>query len=148
MSNIQYLIIHCTDTPHDMNVTRKDIERWHIKERGWSRVGYNDMIHLDGTLENLITYNQDDNVDRWEVANGARGYNSIARHLVYVGGLIHDTRTYMQEETMATYCKYTILRHPHIRIIGHNQISNKGCPSFDVPIWLKSIGVKDKNILF
>lgn len=146
MSKIKYLVIHCTATPFNMKVSREDIERWHLKERGWSRVGYNDMIHIDGSLENLIPFNQDDNVDLWEVANGARGFNGVSRHLVYVGGLSCDSRSYKQADTMETYCKFTILRHPNIKIIGHNQVSVKSCPSFYVPLWCKSIGIQEKNI--
>lgn len=139
MSKLKYLIIHCTATPRGLHISKEDIEKWHKVERGWSRVGYNDMIHLNGELENLIPFDQDDNVDRWEIANGARGYNGISKHLVYVGGLEGDTRTDEQIFTMTIYCHYMVLRHPHIKIIGHNQVSNKTCPSFDVTEFCKEI---------
>ena len=129
------MIIHCTDTPAERPVTKQMIEQWHIKERGWSRVGYSDMIHLNGELENLIPFNQDDKVDSWEISNGARGYNSKSRHVVYVGGKGGDTRTFEQKETLLTYVKFTLLRHPNIKIIGHNEVSSKTCPSFDVKKW-------------
>lgn len=147
MSRIKYLVIHCTDTPSGREVLKSDIEKWHIKERGWSRVGYSDMIHLNGELENLIDYDQDDTVDNWEISNGARGYNSKSRHVVYVGGSKGtDTRTNLQKESLETYVKFMILRHPFIKVVGHNQLSKKNCPSFDVPKWLKSIGVSSYNI--
>ncbi|MFA6729078.1 MAG: lysozyme, partial [Prevotella sp.] len=28
-----------------------------------------------------------------------------------------------------------------VKIIGHNQVAAKACPSFDVKMWLKSIGI-------
>jgi len=158
MGKLKYLVIHCTATPEGREVTRQDIEQWHIKERGWSRVGYSDMIHIDGRLENLIEFDQDDNVDPWEVSNGAAGYNSTSRHVVYVGGAdknkpegfryfpIKDTRTPEQVETLEIYVRFMILRHPEIKIVGHNQISNKGCPSFDVGSWLANICINAKNI--
>ena len=159
MSQLKYLVIHCTATPELREVSREDIEQWHIKENGWSRVGYSDMIHLDGSLENLIEFDQDDTVDNWEISNGASGYNSISRHVVYVGGAaktkpkdlnyfpLKDTRTHEQHETLELYVRFMIKRHPNIIVCGHNQISNKGCPSFDVPKWLRSICVDDKNIM-
>ena len=44
------------------------------------------MIHLDGRVERLVNNNEDANVDPWEITNGAKGYNSVSRHIVYVGG--------------------------------------------------------------
>lgn len=139
------MIIHCTDTPAGRPVTRQMIEQWHLKERGWSRVGYSDMIHLDGTLENLIPFNQDDKVDSWEISNGARGYNSQSRHIVYVGGKGGDTRTFEQKEALLTYIKYKLLRHPHLKVIGHNEVSAKKCPSFDVKKWCLENCINEKN---
>jgi N-acetylmuramoyl-L-alanine amidase len=51
-----------------------------------------------------------------------------------------------QFATLETYIKYNILRAPDLVILGHNQVQRKGCPSFDVPEYLKQIGVKDQNI--
>jgi len=159
MAKLKYLVIHCTDTPEGRPVSRKDIEKWHLKERGWKRVGYSDMIHLDGKLENLVPYDQDDLVEPWELTNGVRGHNSHSRHVVYVGGASEykpaefqhyppkDTRTDEQRKALETYVKYTILRHPDIVVVGHNQLANKACPSFDVPSWLRSIGIDEKHIL-
>lgn len=158
MKKLKYLVIHCTATPEGREITRKDIEQWHLKERGWSRVGYSDMVHLDGSLENLIEFNQDENVDSFEISNGAKGFNGISRHVVYVGGAkstkpswakyypLKDTRTDEQHITLETYVKFMILRHPDIKIIGHNEISNKGCPSFNVGDWLRNICISEKNI--
>jgi len=158
MAKLKYLVIHCTDTPEGREVSKKDIERWHIKERGWSRVGYSDMIHLDGELENLINWDQDDDVESWEISNGARGHNFHSRHLVYVGGcnrnkepwMNHyppkDTRTPYQKETLSIYVKFMIKRYPNIKVVGHNQLGNKACPSFNVPKWLREIGIDEKHI--
>lgn len=158
MGKLKYLVIHCTATPEGREVTKADLEQWHLKERGWSRLGYSDMIHVDGRLENLIEFDQDDTVDPWEISNGASGYNSTSRHVVYVGGAekhkpegmanfpLKDTRNFNQLETLEVYVKFMILRHPEIKVIGHNQISNKGCPSFDVRKFLEGICVHQKNI--
>ena len=147
MKQLKYLVIHCTDTPEGRHVSKQDIEQWHLVERGWSKVGYADMIHLDGSIENLIPYNDDNIVDSWEISNGAYGYNSISRHVVYVGGgKGQDTRTFDQIEALEKYVKQTIQTHPEIKVIGHNQVSEKYCPSFDVPTWLMGICVDQKNI--
>ena len=143
---LQYLIIHCTDTPKGMAVSKAMIEQWHKVERGWSRLGYSDMIHTNGRLENLTPFNQDNEVDNDEKTWGVAGINSSSRHVVYVGGKGGDTRTPHQRETLELYLHYTILRHPDILIAGHNQFSAKLCPSFDVPQWCRQIGIKEYNI--
>ena len=149
---LKYLVIHCTATPEGREVSAADIKRWHTSPapsgRGWKQVGYTDMIHLDGRVERLVANNEDSNVDPWEITNGATGYNSISRHIVYVGGCeAHtqkpkDTRTAAQIEALKRYVLEFHRKHPTVKIVGHNELSAKACPSFDVPQWLESIGIK------
>lgn len=153
MGKLTYLIIHCTATPEDREVTKEDIEIWHLQQRGWSKVGYTDLIQLDGNLVNLTPFDQDDEVDGFEITNGVRGKNSISRHVVYAGGVDEDgltpcdTRTIEQLHSLQVYVTYMVMRHPNILVAGHNQFdSGKACPSFDVPSWLESICVPEKNI--
>lgn len=152
MAKLLRLVLHCTATPEGRAVSSADIRAWHTNPvskggRGWSRVGYTDMIHLDGTVERLVENNEDGNVDPWEVTNGAAGYNSTSRHVVYVGGceahspVPKDTRTPAQLKAMAAYVKDFRRRFPHVRIVGHNELAAKACPSFDVQKWLKTIGI-------
>ena len=127
-----------------------------IGGRGWRQVGYADMIHLDGRIENLVPYNEDENVDPWEISNGILSSSELydnARHISYVGGMDKaykypkDTRTPEQLISMTNKVKETIDRHPDILVIGHNQINDdRACPSFNVPNWLRSIGIPEKNI--
>lgn len=152
MVKLKYLVLHCTATPEGREVSSDDIRAWHTNPvskggRGWSQVGYTDLIHLNGEVERLVDNNEDANVDPWEITNGAKGYNSISRHVVYVGGVVadgktaKDTRTKAQKAAMEAYVKEFHKRHPNVRIIGHREIAAKDCPSFDVQVWLKEIGV-------
>ena len=149
---LKYLVIHCTATPEWREVSAADIRRWHTAPvskggRGWKQVGYTDLIHLDGTVERLVDNNEDAWVDPWEVTNGAKGYNSVSRHVVYSGGCgkdgktTKDTRTNAQRTALERYVKDFHERFPNVRIIGHNEVAAKACPSFDVQKWLKQIGV-------
>ncbi len=152
MGKLRYLVIHCTATPEGREVSQADIRQWHTspppKGRGWKQVGYTDMIHLDGKTERMVPNNEDAWVDPWEVTNGAKGYNSVSRHLVYVGGLASDaktskdTRTAAQLKTMTAYVRSFHQRFPDVEIVGHNQLAAKDCPCFDVQKWLESIGIK------
>lgn len=152
---LKYLIIHCTATPSGREVTAADIRRWHLAPppagRGWRQVGYTDLVHLNGDIERLVENNEDAYVDGWEITNGARGLNSVSRHIVYAGGLdsfnkTFDSRTYEQKEALATYVRDFVNRFPNVKVAGHNQFAAKACPSFDVPAWLRSIGIQKRNI--
>lgn len=151
MAKLQYLVIHCTATPEGREVSAADIRRWHTSPapvgRGWKQVGYTDLFHLDGRVERLVANNGDENVDPWEITNGAAGYNGISRHIVYAGGCDagmkpKDTRTAAQKEALRKYVLDFHAHHPAARIVGHNQLAEKACPSFDVPAWLLEIGIK------
>ena len=122
-NKLQYLVIHCTDTPAGREVTSDDIRHWHTDPvskggRGWKQVGYTDMFHLDGRRERLVRNNEDAYVDGWEITNGVAGYNS--------------------KEYVLNFHK----RFPSVKIVGHNQLAAKECPCFNVPAWLKEIGIK------
>lgn len=149
---LQYLVIHCTATPEGRGVSSAEIRRWHTDPqpagRGWKQVGYTDMIHLDGSIERLVQNNEDANVDPWEITNGVAGYNSISRHIVYVGGTEKgnvnkpkDTRTEAQKKALEEYVKDFHQRFPNVKIVGHNELAAKACPSFNVQAWLKEIGL-------
>lgn len=165
MSKLQYLVIHCTATPEGREVTGADIRRWHTSPvsaggRGWKQVGYTDLFKLDGTVERLVSNNEDANVDSWEITNGAQGFNTISRHIVYAGGVdkegnAKDTRTEAQKKALKKYVIDFHRRFPDVKIVGHRDLSPdkngngiiepsewiKACPSFEVSEWLKSIGI-------
>ncbi len=163
---LKFLVIHCTATPEGRDVSAADIRRMHTSPkpqgRGWRQVGYTDLFRLDGTCERLVKNNEDAYVDGWEITNGAAGFNSVSRHVVYAGGVTNDgktpkdTRTAAQRTAMAEYVQDFHRRHPNVKIIGHRDLSpdrngngkvepnewTKACPSFDVSEWLESIGIK------
>ncbi len=115
--------------------------------RGWDRLGYSDILHRDGKTENLTPYNNDDIITSDEMTWGVAGINSVARHLVLVGGkgplgTFDDYFTQDQDEGLFCYCKRTILHHPNITIVGHNQFDIKPCPGFFVYDWLMDHGIE------
>ena len=127
MAKLKYLVLHCTATPEGRDVTSAQIRQWHTAPvsaggRGWKQVGYTDLIHTDGRVERLVNNNEDANVDPWEITNGAKGYNSVSRHVVYAGGCDSKmnpkaTRTAAQLKAMEAYVKDFHRRFPDVRII-------------------------------
>lgn len=153
MAQMKRLVIHCTATPEGREVSAADIRHWHTDPvsrggKGWKQVGYTDLIHLDGRVERMVDNNEDAEVDPWEVTNGAKGYNSTSRHIVYAGGCDKqmkpkDTRTEAQRKALTDYVRDFHRRFPTIRIVGHRELDkSKACPSFDVQAWLREIGIR------
>ena len=135
---MKYLVIHCTATPEGREVSSADIRRWHTSPppagRGWKQVGYTDLFHPDGRVERLVDNNEDAQVDPWEVTNGVAGYNSVSRHIVYVGGCdkdgrAKDTRTEAQREALRRYVTDFHRRFSRIRpnssccVLGFSRLS-------------------------
>lgn len=159
MKPIRYLVIHCTATPEGRSVTAETVRNWHLnpppKGRGWSRVGYSDLILLDGTRHRFVKHDGDRWIDPEEITNGVKGINSESRHVCYVGGLTSDGKTpkdtlnEKQNATLSSIIAEVLGYAPEILIAGHNQFSNKACPSFFVPDYLRNrslIKIPEKNI--
>ena len=119
------------------------------KNKGFSNVGYSDIIDKNGNILNLIKYNPSGRCEDWSLGSDI---DKHSRHVAYIGGInkestyLKDTRTNSQKETLEIYVKYMIKRHPNILVAGHNQFNNKSCPNFNVSDWLYDVGVKNKNI--
>lgn len=155
----KYLIIHCTATPEGRAVTAETVKAWHTGPppagRGWSKVGYSDLLLLDGSRHRFVNHNGDKWIDENEITNGVAGINSISRHICYVGGLTadgkkaKDTLTLMQNRQLSVVIREVLAYNPEVLIAGHNQFDNKGCPSFFVPDYLRTkclVNVPEINI--
>lgn len=120
-----------------------------ISGRGWTQVGYADMITPKGDLINLVPYNGDDVIDSSEVTNGAVGYNKNSRHVVMCGGWSKqgnktgrksDGSLYLPEELysfeaiqkLKEYIKMQLELVNTAKVKGHNELCTKTCPNFDV----------------
>jgi hypothetical protein len=146
---LKYLVIHCSDTPEGHWFDGEDIIRWHTSPkplgRGWKHPGYADIIRLDGTIENIVKYNEDNWVEDSEITNGAKGYNRVSRHICIIGGQDiyrrhKDTRTELQKIALEDYVKQFKKLHPDAEIVGHYELNEHKpyCPGFNVD-YLKNI---------
>ena len=151
------LFLHTAATPEGRHVTGEQIKSWHMDYNGWSRPGYSDVIELDGKLCNIWPWGTEpDKIQDEEYTFGVKyntGFVTCSRDVCYIGGVDgdnlmkpKDTRTDAQRYVMEMYVKWCLLRSPKIIIAGHNQVQQKGCPSFDVPRWCRSIGIPQYNI--
>lgn len=132
---IDYIIIHCSDTPEGRNDTVDDIRRWHTlpkpKGNGWADIGYNYVIHLDGSIHIGRDINK--------VGAHCEGYNANSIGICYVGGRtadmkqIKDTRTTKQKESLLNLLKMLRKVYPTAKIVGHRDLDKHGktCPNFN-----------------
>lgn len=133
--DIDLIILHCADTYSNMNISVKDIDNWH-KQRGWSGVGYHFFIKLDGTIE------VGRNIDK--IGAHCKGYNKNSIGICYAGGKGNngkpeDTRTDAQKRSISALIINLQASNPSAEVKGHNELSNKACPSFDVQNDLKNL---------
>ena len=130
MRKINKIIIHCSATPEGREHDVADIRRWHLK-RGFNDIGYHYLIHIDGTIEEGRPINK----------QGAHcsGQNRGSIGICYVGGMskdmkkAKDTRTQAQKDSLIKLMHELIYKYnKDMTIHGHNEYSNKSCPSFIV----------------
>lgn len=126
---VKRLIVHCSATPEGKPVTVDQIRQWHVKDRGWSDIGYHYVILLDGTIKE----GRDVNL----IGAHTTGYNTGSIGICYVGGLAtdgktpKDTRTEAQKASLKELLKELKKMYGNPSIHGHREFANKACPSFD-----------------
>jgi len=127
-----YVVIHCAATKPSMDTSAADIDRWH-RERGWLKIGYHYVIRRDGSIETGRELN--------EIGAHAKGYNHNSVSVCMVGGLSEDGTvsetnfTDEQWESLGSTVDTLLEKYPSAKLIGHNEISEKACPTFNVGEW-------------
>ncbi|GIM49402.1 N-acetylmuramoyl-L-alanine amidase [Capnocytophaga stomatis] len=136
--SIKFLVIHCTATPEGREHSVADIDRWH-KQRGFTEIGYNYVIQLDGTIQTGR------DVDKTPAH--VEGFNKESIGITYVGGVDKstfrpkDTRTEAQKKALTLLLKELRKLYPTAQILGHRDFPNvkKACPSFEAKNEYKNI---------
>lgn len=143
------IVIHCSFTPEGRPVTVDEIRRWHVEGNGWSDIGYNGVVLIDGSYEDGRDTDGDGEIFD-EVGAHAYGYNRKYLGIVYIGGMDKDgnpkdTRTPEQNAMLVKKVFEWKSRFgiKNENIIGHNEVSNKSCPCFDVRKWIEELKWED-----
>lgn len=128
MRRIDRIIVHCSATNPTQDFDASDIDRWH-KARKWSGIGYHFVIKLDGSTECGRRLE--------DVGAHAFGYNKRSIGICYIGGVDMngkptDTRTDEQKRALRSIIGLLKIDYPKARVMGHNEVSKKACPSFNV----------------
>ena len=135
----KWIVVHCSATTADQDVGAEEIRQWHVKERGWTDIGYMYIIRRNGARE----------AGRPEWAIGAHvvGFNRDSVAVCLVGGADSHRRgennfAPAQWETLAVIVRELLAKYPDV-LRGHRDFPNvaKECPSFDVGLWARAQGL-------
>ena len=126
------IVIHCSATKSSMDIGLVEIRKWHVEDNGWRDVGYHYLIRRNGEVE--LGRRHDD------TGAHAAGYNHKTIGVCMVGGMADDNSaennfTDKQWTSVSDLIKQLKVNYPDVNVIGHNEISSKECPSFDVQKW-------------
>lgn len=119
MRRIDYIVVHCSATSYGKDLDVEDIDRMH-RRRGWSGVGYNYVVKLDGTIQ--------EGRELKKIPAHVKGYNKHSIGICYIGGLDKDGKpsdTRTPEQKAALLFKLTTLKtlFPFAEIVGHRDLS-------------------------
>jgi len=131
-SSTDYIVIHCSATKPRMDIGLTEIRKWHVQGNGWRDVGYHYIIRRNGEVELGRSIR--------DTGAHAAGYNHKSVGLCMVGGMAEDNSaennfTAQQWTALLDLVKQLKSNYPDADVIGHNEISEKECPSFDVQKW-------------
>ena len=127
-----YIVIHCAATKASMDIGLTEIRKWHVQDNGWRDVGYHYIIRRNGEVELGRSIR--------DTGAHAAGYNHKSVSVCMVGGMAEDNSaeanfTPQQWTALLDLVKQLKIQYPDADVIGHNEISEKECPSFNVKKW-------------
>ena len=125
-----YIAIHCSATKPTQDIGASEIRKWHTEDRGFSDIGYHQVIRRSGAIE----------LGRSLHVSGAhvKGYNSVSVGICLVGGIDKngnptDNFTEKQMESLDATIDYLKKIYPNAIVQGHRDFPGvtKACPCFD-----------------
>ena len=128
MRAIDLIVVHCADTPPNMDIGAREIRQWHL-DKGWNDIGYHYVIRRSGEVEK----------GRADEVPGAHvyGYNARSLGICLVGGgdgIVDYTAA--QWDSLKALCMRLKQKYPKVNVSGHNDLdSGKTCPNFNVKAW-------------
>lgn len=144
MSQIQNIIIHCSDSLHGC---AREIRRWHM-EKGWRDIGYHYVIGngqpiktmrleiLDGMIECGRYLDEDLTINGEEQGAHALGYNSSSLGICLIG---RNQFTSLQMIRLFKLCEELIQLYDlkTSGVLGHYETASghaqgKTCPNLDM----------------
>ncbi|MGB1895494.1 MAG: N-acetylmuramoyl-L-alanine amidase, partial [Candidatus Puniceispirillaceae bacterium] len=124
-ADIRYLVVHCSDTPDEDELTARDIHAMHLGF-GWDGAGYHAIITRDGICH-------PGRPEYWQGAHvKGRNHDSVGVCLIGRHNFTPDQFAAL-EALLLTWSG----RYPNAEVVGHRDIqqTHKTCPNFDAGNW-------------
>ena len=138
------IVLHCSATNWG---TARDIDAWH-KARSFSEIGYhfvimNGNIHNDYNLETLNgSIERGRNLEK-------HGAHTIGFNRTHIGICSISNGVYTQKQASSLFDLVVELQERYNididNVLGHNEVSPKLCPCFDVEKLREAIIYQDKD---
>jgi N-acetylmuramoyl-L-alanine amidase len=133
VQKIQYIIVHCSATPPEHDVTAREVDSWH-KARGFRKIGYHFLIRRNGSIETGRMLN--------ETGAHTKGYNTISIGICLAGGIDSAKKpdanySRQQWSSLQNLVQTLTLIYPEVKVRGHRDMPDvsKACPCFDATAW-------------
>lgn len=139
--HIDSIGIHCSATRanwmkgHPTKDKVAEIRRWHTEERGWSDIGYTYVIDRDGTVAAGRPISR--------TPAHAKGHNKGSIGICLLGGhggvagdSFLENFTPEQDKALRRLLDDLKGEYQITSVWGHNEVSSKACPCFQVEHWL------------
>ena len=125
MKHVNFLVVHCSDSPQGRGDNAETIHLWHTKGNGWDGIGYHAVILEDGMIEQGRPL-------YWPGAH-VKGYNHESLGVCLIG--IKDF-TESQYAALRLLLDQWLKQYPTAKVVGHKYLdAGKLCPHFDVSAW-------------
>lgn len=145
MRMINEIFVHCTATRPEWWADRRpsekvdEVRRWHTRDRGWTDIGYHYLIDRDGTVVEGRPIEK--------AGAHVKGHNAHSVGISLFGGhggdqddSFEEHFTPEQDRALRKLLAQLQMEYPSIKSIrGHNAVSAKMCPCFQVQPWLKGV---------
>ncbi len=126
-----YIVVHSTNTKSNVNVNIRMVDEWHRK-KGLLKIGYHFFVKRSGKIE--VGRNPN------EIGAHTKDHDADSVSICLAGGL--NTRgvvsfdySLKQLESLFILIKTLKHIHPNAKVVGHKDLSETDCPSFDVGEW-------------
>lgn len=139
------IVLHCSASDWG---TARDIDKWH-KQRGFSRIGYHFVI-LNGLLS-PIRHMQvlDGQIERGRGLQAPSAAHALGFNRTHIGICSISNGVYTEAQASSLFDLVVELQEYYKidieEILGHNEVSPKGCPCFNVEVLRECITYQDKE---
>lgn len=127
MRHISLIVVHHTVTPLDRPFD--EIRYDHMKNRGWSDIGYHYVVNSLGDLR----------LGRpvWRSGAHVKGKNRHSIGIGVVGNYQHDKLSYNASIQLTQLLDDLVRHFPGAEVVGHRDVAATLCPGKNLYEWLK-----------